>query len=112
MSASSRDALRQLDQFWSMLDDLSDNDPAAYRSFIDKQMKEGAEYNSPPEIHTSLRTDILVGFLSHVAKAAAGVSRPFNCALSFSFQPTQVCLISGGSLEGALLIGNRKYCSV
>lgn len=61
-SASSRDALRQLDQFWSMLDDLSENDPAAYRSFIDKQMKEGAEYNSPPEIHTSLRTDILVGF--------------------------------------------------
>lgn len=61
-SARSRDALRQLDQFWSMLDDLSDNDPAAYRSFIDKQMKEGAEYNSPPEIHTSLRTEILVGF--------------------------------------------------
>lgn len=60
-SASSRDALRQLDQFWSMLDDLSANDPAAYRSFIDKQMKEGAEYNSPPEIHTSLRTEILVG---------------------------------------------------
>lgn len=95
-SASSRDALRQLDQFWSMLDDLSENDPAAYRSFIDKQMKEGAEYNSPPEIHTSLRTEILVG-----------VDRILPVQLRarfFLFIPTQVFLISGGSLEGARLL--------
>lgn len=59
-SASSKEALRQLDQFWSMLDDLCENDPAAYRRFIEKQMKEGAEYSSPPEIHTCLRTEILV----------------------------------------------------
>lgn len=79
-SASSRDALRQLDQFWSMLDDLSENDPAAYRSFIDKQMKEGAEYNSPPEIHTSLRTDVLVGIqLPHsAARSTVASGFPFN----------------------------------
>lgn len=70
-SASSKEALRQLDQFWSMLDDLCESDPAAYRRFIEKQMKEGAEYSSPPEIHTCLRTEILVSLCATAAAACA-----------------------------------------
>lgn len=98
--ASSRDALRQLDQFWSMLDELSENDPAAYRTLIDKQMKEGAEYNSPPEIHTSLRTDILVGFRDPRGRGRCYSLVPL-CGLNIPFQPTQVRFISDGCREGA-----------
>ncbi|MEQ2280089.1 hypothetical protein AMECASPLE_016183 [Ameca splendens] len=53
------DVLRQVSQFWSMLDDLSENDPATYRKFIEEQMKRGAEFNAPPELHSCLRTQIL-----------------------------------------------------
>ncbi|XP_023264301.1 PIH1 domain-containing protein 2 [Seriola lalandi dorsalis] len=51
--------LQQVNQFWSMLDDLSQNDPAAYRRFIHKQMEEGAELMAPPELDSSLCTEIL-----------------------------------------------------
>lgn len=53
--------LQQVNQFWSMLDDMSEHDPAAYRSFIQRQMEEGAEFMAPPELHSCLCTDILVG---------------------------------------------------
>ncbi|XP_034404882.1 PIH1 domain-containing protein 2 [Cyclopterus lumpus] len=52
-------ALQQVNQLWSILDDLSQNDPAAYRQFIDKQMKEGAEFRAPPELDSCLCTEIL-----------------------------------------------------
>ncbi|KAM4566837.1 PIH1 domain-containing protein 2 [Odontesthes bonariensis] len=58
-AGSTDDVLRQVNQFWSMLDDLSLNDPAAYRKFIKKQMEEGAEFSTPPELHSCLRTQIL-----------------------------------------------------
>ncbi|XP_070826467.1 PIH1 domain-containing protein 2 isoform X1 [Chaetodon trifascialis] len=53
------DVFRQVNQVWSMLDDLSQHDPAAYRSFIEKQMKEGAEFSAPPELHSCLCTGIV-----------------------------------------------------
>lgn len=103
MSASSRDALRQLDQFWSMLDELSENDPAAYRSFIDKQMKEGAQYTSPPEIHTSLRTEILVRYCRiHVLGMCF-----FACSTvdpGIHFHPN-----TGAFNQGRVVGGNRKF---
>ncbi|XP_042342748.1 PIH1 domain-containing protein 2 [Plectropomus leopardus] len=58
-TSSTGDVLQQVNQFWSMLDELSENDPAAYRMFIDKQMKEGAEFSAPPELDTCLCTEIL-----------------------------------------------------
>uniref|UniRef100_A0A3P8SGJ5 PIH1 domain-containing protein 2 n=1 Tax=Amphiprion percula TaxID=161767 RepID=A0A3P8SGJ5_AMPPE len=58
-AGSTEDVLQQVNQLWSMLDDLSENDPAAYRRFIEKQMKEGTEFSSPPELHSCLRTQIL-----------------------------------------------------
>lgn len=57
------DVLQQVSHFWSMLDDLSQSDPAAYRRFIEEQMKRGAEFNAPPELHSCVRTQILVSFL-------------------------------------------------
>lgn len=52
--------LQQVNQFWSMLDDLCENDPEAYHKFIEKQMTEGAEYSAPPVLDSCLCTDILV----------------------------------------------------
>ncbi|XP_034025030.1 PIH1 domain-containing protein 2 [Thalassophryne amazonica] len=56
MSAS---VVRQLCDFWSMLDDLSENNPEAYNSFIKEQMKGSAERSAPPELHSCLCTEIL-----------------------------------------------------
>ncbi|KAI1893492.1 hypothetical protein AGOR_G00124280 [Albula goreensis] len=50
--------LQQVNQFWSMLDDMSDNDPESYRTFIQRQLKEGAEFCSPPQAHYCIRTVI------------------------------------------------------
>uniref|UniRef100_A0A3B5B5T8 PIH1 domain containing 2 n=1 Tax=Stegastes partitus TaxID=144197 RepID=A0A3B5B5T8_9TELE len=58
-AGSTEDVLQQVNQLWSMLDDLSENDPAGYRRFIEKQMKEGDEFRSPPELHSTLCTEIL-----------------------------------------------------
>lgn len=59
-AGSTEDVLRQVNQFWSVLDDLCQNDPAAYRKFIEKQMKEGAEFSAPPQLHSCLHTEIVV----------------------------------------------------
>ncbi|KAF1394204.1 hypothetical protein PFLUV_G00024110 [Perca fluviatilis] len=56
---STADVLHQVNQFWSILDDLSQNDPTAYRKFIGKQMKEGAEFTAPPELDSCLCTEIV-----------------------------------------------------
>ncbi|XP_043975149.1 PIH1 domain-containing protein 2 isoform X1 [Gambusia affinis] len=53
------DVLQQVSHFWSMLDALSQSDPEAYRKFIEEQMKRGAEFNAPPELHSCVRTQIL-----------------------------------------------------
>lgn len=60
MSGGTEGVLQRVNQFWSMLDDLSQNDPAAYRRFIQKQMEEGAEFSAPPELHSCLCTELLV----------------------------------------------------
>ena len=59
-AGSTEDVLQQVNQVWSMLDELSQNDPAAYRSFVEKQMKEGAEFSAPPELDSCLCTGIVV----------------------------------------------------
>ncbi|XP_045930565.1 PIH1 domain-containing protein 2 isoform X2 [Micropterus dolomieu] len=58
-TGSAGNVLQQVNHFWSMLDDLSQNDPDAYRKFIEKQMKEGAEFSAPPEVHSCLCTEIV-----------------------------------------------------
>ncbi|XP_018523758.1 PIH1 domain-containing protein 2 [Lates calcarifer] len=58
-AGGTQDVLQRVNQFWSMLDDLSENDPAAYRKFIQKQMEERAEFIAPPELDSCLYTEIL-----------------------------------------------------
>ncbi|XP_031729406.1 PIH1 domain-containing protein 2 isoform X2 [Anarrhichthys ocellatus] len=58
-TGSTGDVFQQVDQFWSILDDLSQDDPAAYRKFMEKQLKEGAEFCAPPELDSCLCTEIL-----------------------------------------------------
>ncbi|XP_016379357.1 PIH1 domain-containing protein 2-like isoform X2 [Sinocyclocheilus rhinocerous] len=52
-------ALQQVNQFWSMLDDMSQNNPEEYRTFIERQLREGAEFHSPPQPHACIRTALL-----------------------------------------------------
>lgn len=50
--------MRQAQQVWSMLDDMADNDPAAYRAFIEKQKKERDSFMAPPEPHMCVKTQM------------------------------------------------------
>ncbi|XP_036393693.1 PIH1 domain-containing protein 2 [Megalops cyprinoides] len=50
--------LQQVNQLWSMLDEMRDSDPESYRTFIQRQLKEGAEFCSPPTPDSCLRTVI------------------------------------------------------
>lgn len=60
MPVCDKAALQQVNQFWSMLDDMSANNPEEYRNFIERQLREGAELCLPPQPHACIRTDILV----------------------------------------------------
>ena len=40
---------KQADNVWKMLDDMADSDPEAYKSFIDKILKEVPNACKPPE---------------------------------------------------------------
>lgn len=51
--------MTQASQIWSMLDDMAENNPTAYRKFIDKHMKEGKEMNAPPKPHMCVQTCIV-----------------------------------------------------
>lgn len=55
------DSMAQASQIWSMLDDMAENNPAAYRQFIDKQLKEGRELSSAPTPHMSVFTHVVSG---------------------------------------------------
>uniref|UniRef100_A0A8C8IW39 PIH1D1/2/3 CS-like domain-containing protein n=1 Tax=Oncorhynchus tshawytscha TaxID=74940 RepID=A0A8C8IW39_ONCTS len=49
----------QFNQFWSMLDDLSQNDPQSYQMFIEEQIKQGANNNALPQPDSCLLTEML-----------------------------------------------------
>uniref|UniRef100_A0A3Q3D2A5 PIH1 domain-containing protein 2 n=1 Tax=Hippocampus comes TaxID=109280 RepID=A0A3Q3D2A5_HIPCM len=51
--------VQQVNQLWSMLEDLCQNDPEAYRSFMEKQLKSGMDYNAPPRLDSCIRTDMM-----------------------------------------------------
>jgi len=51
--------MAQASQIWSMLDDMADSNPAAYRKFIDKHIKEGQEMMEPPKPHMCVQTCIV-----------------------------------------------------
>ncbi|XP_010890508.2 PIH1 domain-containing protein 2 [Esox lucius] len=59
VNIAAKDILQPVNQFWSMLDDLSQNDPQSYQMFMKKQMKQGADYFSPPQPDCCICTDLL-----------------------------------------------------
>lgn len=60
VSASHNATLTHVNQFWSMLDEMAQNNPDEYKSFIERQMRDSGEYFSPPEPHSCLRTSVQV----------------------------------------------------
>ncbi|KAG7322108.1 hypothetical protein KOW79_014966 [Hemibagrus wyckioides] len=58
MSARPNTALNHVNQFWSMLDDMVQSNPDEYKTFIERQMRNSAEYFSPPEPNSCLRTSV------------------------------------------------------
>lgn len=54
--------MNQAQQVWTMLDDMAENDPKAYKAFIDKQMQERKEFMSPAEPHMCVQTWMVVGY--------------------------------------------------
>ncbi|XP_068097054.1 PIH1 domain-containing protein 2 [Hyperolius riggenbachi] len=51
--------LSQVNQFWSMLDDMAESSPESYQKFIQRHLKEGKEYMEPPEPYLCVQTNIL-----------------------------------------------------
>lgn len=45
----------QAQQIWGMLDDMAENNPAAYRNFIQKQIADGKEHMAPPDPHMCIQ---------------------------------------------------------
>ncbi|MBN3273680.1 PIHD2 protein, partial [Polyodon spathula] len=58
-SLPQQDMLDQVNQLWSMLDDMSQTDPESYQKFIKRHLQEGVEQCAPPAPHTCLETRIL-----------------------------------------------------
>ncbi|KAG8569339.1 hypothetical protein GDO81_014376 [Engystomops pustulosus] len=51
--------LSQVNQLWSVLDDMAENNPQSYQKFIQRHLEEGKEFMAPPEPHLCLQTKIL-----------------------------------------------------
>ncbi|CAG5122908.1 unnamed protein product [Candidula unifasciata] len=50
---------KQAQQIWAMLDDMSENSPAAYKNFIERQLREAKEHVVPPEPHMCVHVTLL-----------------------------------------------------
>ncbi|XP_021063585.1 PIH1 domain-containing protein 2 [Mus pahari] len=59
MTVSSKGLLTHISQFWSMLDDLAENDPQRYWNFIQQEMKDGKQLCVDPEPQLCVQTKIL-----------------------------------------------------
>ncbi|XP_024132921.1 PIH1 domain-containing protein 2 isoform X2 [Oryzias melastigma] len=57
-STCNTDVFGQLSQFWSMLDDLSENDPAAYRK-LTEDLQTGGKHRVQPALHSTVCTQTL-----------------------------------------------------
>lgn len=62
----------QAEYIWNRLDDLAKSDPDAYKNFIEKQMEEHKDFNSPPEPRVCIYTKTLVSHIKLVIEQHAG----------------------------------------
>ncbi|XP_072548249.1 PIH1 domain-containing protein 2 [Salminus brasiliensis] len=98
--------LQQVNQFWSILDEMSQNNPGAYRTFIERQLREGAEGLTPPRPHCCLRSSVQRPEDKILYVNLCGWKRV--PAPSAPTQPVPVC---GGKLE-MVAEKNENYCVV
>lgn len=54
-------ALARVAQLWSLLDEMAENEPQAYRRLLRQQRAEAERLCAPPEPHLCLRTRLAVG---------------------------------------------------
>ncbi|KAI6053648.1 PIH1 domain-containing protein 2 isoform X1 [Marmota monax] len=59
MKTSSKGLLTQLTQFWTLLDDLAENDPEGYKNFIEQELNEGKQLCAGPEPQFCVQTRML-----------------------------------------------------
>ncbi|XP_015456265.3 PIH1 domain-containing protein 2 [Astyanax mexicanus] len=86
--------LQQVSQFWSILDDMSQNNPEAYRTFIQRHLREGADCLSPPQPHCCISTSI--------QRPEKGILYVNLCGwkrVPAPTSPTQPIPVCGGKLE-------------
>ncbi|MCI4385739.1 hypothetical protein PGIGA_G00054180 [Pangasianodon gigas] len=93
ISACQNAALNHVNQFWSMLDDMAQNNPDEYKTFIERQMRDSAQYFSPPEPNSCLRASVQPhdGILYVNVCGWKRVPAPAS--------PTQPVPVCGGKLE-------------
>ncbi|KAG8434471.1 hypothetical protein GDO86_012737 [Hymenochirus boettgeri] len=58
-SFTQKNVLAQVNQLWSMLDDMAENSPDSYQKFIQKHMIEGKDILTSPEPNICIKTKIL-----------------------------------------------------
>ncbi|XP_040271476.1 PIH1 domain-containing protein 2 isoform X2 [Bufo bufo] len=59
MKMTPEQLLSQVNQLWSMLDDMAETSPQSYQKFIQRHLEEGKECMVPAEPHLCLQTKIL-----------------------------------------------------
>ena len=85
LSNMSADQLSQNAQhIWQMLDDMADNNPAAYRKFIDKQMEESKKHNAKPKPHMCVKTNLTVGCSFYTFSVTLHIYHIVNTAWTLS----------------------------
>uniref|UniRef100_A0A3Q3X9F3 PIH1D1/2/3 CS-like domain-containing protein n=1 Tax=Mola mola TaxID=94237 RepID=A0A3Q3X9F3_MOLML len=103
-STGRANVFRQVSQLWSMLDELCEQEPASYRRFVEKQMKEAAELSAPPELRCCLRTQLPKGSLYVNICSWKRVPAPQDSNSSL--------LVFGGKLETGTAEGHGGYSVV
>ncbi|KAF5899846.1 PIH1 domain-containing protein 2, partial [Clarias magur] len=87
-------SLNHVNDFWSMLDEMAQNNPDEYKTFIARQMRDGAEYFSPPEPNTCLRASVQKPHHVMLYVNVCGWKR-----VPAPTSPTQPVPVCGGKLE-------------
>ncbi|KAM6960541.1 PIH1 domain-containing protein 2 [Aplochiton taeniatus] len=100
------DVLQQVNHVWSILDELSQCDPNAYQKFIERQLKEGAEFNAPPKPDSCLRTE-----MQGLKKGVLYINVCGWKRVPAPKDPNQPVPVCGGKLETDT-DGNREEYSV
>jgi hypothetical protein len=81
-SAVADDLRKTVDHLWSFLDDLAESDPAAYKQFVTKQLKEGP--GNLPDRRDDIKKPINAQDLKkdESTKPAPSIVLPFKSALT------------------------------